>query len=217
MKYFVMAVLALATVGFQQTAFAGPAEDLYHATISGSTGLRTFATNRICEGAGGCSNCFWTSGGGDSCGAGLTYKGNDKTGSWSCCRCVVDCVAYGMEDLSAEELTVVEANEKAQEAGLSDVFAPNQSTTYWGYMNSTNRSSNNGRTTSAAARLDACLYYTDVDNLGSGYTAWDTCRTSTTLGCLATNKNEYCQANGAAVCLDRCDCTFTGFGTCDNL
>lgn len=92
---------------------------------------------------------------------------------------------------------------------------------FWGYIGTTSRSPNNGRTVSAPSRLDACLGYGEVDALGTGSSGWMNCYSK----CDSTS-NGYCNNTGSnngssgvtnAACKDRCDCVVTGFGTCENL
>jgi hypothetical protein len=107
---------------------------------------------------------------------------------------------------------------------LNTVFADNMGSRtnyYYGYVDSTNRSPSNGRTSDPMAKLDACLFHTDVtaiDNtVGTADDKHHAC-VGASIGCGTTLKNEYCQASGtndgatvsAAVCKDRCDCIYSG-------
>lgn len=125
---------------------------------------------------------------------------------------------------------VVNQWEKAAESkeNLGKVFSPNfdnsgmRTDVYFGWKDDVIRSPNNGRAQSAAARLDACLFHTDVDAIdAAGGTMADKLNRcyGSTYGCGTTIKNEYCQATGtndgvsgvtAAVCKDRCDCLYGG-------
>jgi hypothetical protein len=107
---------------------------------------------------------------------------------------------------------------------LGDAFETNmdgRTNTYYGYVDATNRSPTNGRTSDPMAKLDACLFHTDVtaidDTVGTADDKHHAC-VGASIGCGTTLKNEYCQASGtndgatvsAAVCKDRCDCIYTG-------
>jgi hypothetical protein len=123
------------------------------------------------------------------------------------------------EPTPSDEVTTATTDE-----GLADIFDSQRTTEYYGYVDGVVRSPNNGRTTSAMARLDACLHYVDVDAITGADNSekWTNCYGSQ--GCGTTIKNEYCRATGTnngtsmadAVCKDRCDCVF-GFGTCESL
>lgn len=213
MKALFLAICAFGAISFSQNAQAALGADNYGSkgTCDSCTGnchnCPVFNQNNYCEtGVGG----TWVSIGNCTGGGGVyaIKYGRNTSNTQMCCDWVE---AFGR----SEEEVLAEITQKTER--LEEVFSAFQSPVYWGYYNATSRSPNNGRTTSAAARLDVCLDYSDVDALGTGYTAWDTCKTSTTAGCLAGSKNEYCQANSNAVCLDRCDCMFPGFDTCSNL
>lgn len=103
-----------------------------------------------------------------------------------------------------------------KELSLAEVFANRESrNVHYGFINEVSRSPNNGRSTSAPARLDACVGYAAVDGFSNGTACRTGCETSTNGYCRAYNYNDgqYVQY---AVCKDRCDCVF-GDATCNNL
>jgi hypothetical protein len=105
--------------------------------------------------------------------------------------------------------------------GLAEVFMPKTSE-FYGYVGSTNRSGNYGRTTSIKARLDICMGNLDTDSAIATNNA-NTCYNQY----CGTSYNEYCNSSGSdggwsgtgAVCHDRCECAINGVGdsSCNQL
>jgi hypothetical protein len=174
----------------------------------------------------GCSQTkYVTNTGLGACGGWLNF-GTDVSGTKRCCGLYCARTPEQVAEQQAAELELVSQNVE----GLEDVFGADidgtRATEHYGYVNGANRSPNNGRSVSAAARLDACLFYTDVDAIYAYASNERLARCKGTIGgsfCADTNKNEYCNATGmndgastpAAVCKDRCDCVFGG--NCENL
>ncbi len=108
------------------------------------------------------------------------------------------------------------ANEHIKSSGngsIEELFAPAQATAYYGYVSTTNRSPNAGRTQSAEARLDVCMGSNDTN-------AAIATNNATTCGnqyCGSGPVNEYCNANNQAVCRDRCECAIPPYTGCDYL
>jgi hypothetical protein len=104
------------------------------------------------------------------------------------------------------QVTPPRESEPSNDENLSEAFTPFTGN-YFGWADTVMRSPNDGRANSIHARLDACLNYTDVDTItASGWTlsGEQGCESNCGLG----NVNEYCNANTAAVCKDRCACLY---------
>jgi hypothetical protein len=134
------------------------------------------------------------------------------------------CVINTCKKVAQSEVTQSEESISSDSKNLGDAFEANmdgRTNTYYGYVDATNRSPTNGRTSDPMAKLDACLFHTDVtaiDNyVGNSDDKHHQC-VGASMGCGTTLKNEYCQASGtndgatvsAAVCKDRCDCIYPG-------
>jgi len=207
--------------------FANSANAIYCDMSDCSVSISTDAgfTGKRCEDTGDC-DCSGGFGGwfatGTSCGVGNCTVGFGFNGAGALKRCCVS----GACPKGSE--AAIEAQEKYEILGnrpsLGEVFADEMTSdgsrnVHYGYVDNWNKSPNAGRTTSAAARLDACLYYTDVDAidaLGGTNAQKHAYCIGSTYGCGTSAKNDYCNANGAAVCIDRCDCVY-GQNTCENL
>lgn len=138
----------------------------------------------------------------------------------------------GVTEEQFENIVNAEVTGGDVSAGLGDVFDYNmgdRATEYYGWKDTEIRSPNFGRTTSVKARLDACLYFSDVDwietNGGSNQSEKHATCVGASYGCGASTKNDYCTNTGyndgvpsvyAAVCKDRCDCLYNQ-GTCESL
>lgn len=153
-------------------------------------------TGKSCGGSSSSCSCFGIANGcpsavRTSCNYGETDMGPTILGK----RCCVNSSFCRAEDVDAFEQEI-EGREE-----LSDVFngqSGSFTTAHFGVVNNTNRSPNTGRGNSVYAKLDACLGHANVD----ADTDMRTCETA----CQNTLKNQYCQNNTAAVCIDRCEC-----------
>jgi hypothetical protein len=201
-------------------------------TITGDSGH----TSKTCDAPGGVDGCACTtaSTGCTNVVIGTIPGGYHLLGyldgtSGICAGNGAGCILKDNKLINPESGEVVEesADQQLVYNELSRTFEPamgERADTYFGYVDGSIRSPNNGRVTSAHARLDACLHYVDVDAITGADNSekWTNCYGSQ--GCGTTIKNEYCNAtttnNGtsmaAGVCKDRCDCVF-GFGTCESL
>lgn len=223
-KFLLAAVCAFGAMSAAQNAYAIAGCDLQSCAVAinidpGVTGQKCEGYNRFCKagGAKGLDYCNWylTTG---SCRTGYILADYHIDGRLFC----TESASCALPSPAARE-EILQGT--ANGSDLAEVFNPNFVDTYgyFGYVNGVNRSGSLGRTTSAPARLDACLGNTNVDALGSGYSAWAACL-GNSVGCDTSTKNDYCNATGindgatttAAVCKDRCDCVF-GYGTCQNL
>jgi hypothetical protein len=153
----------------------------------------------------------------------LGYLGVGGTGI--CAGTGGGCILKDNKLINPETQEVIETSAAAEAAGLSQAFVPNmdnsRANTYYGVVDNVNRSPSNGRTSDPMAKLDACLFHTDVTaidaTVGTADDKHHAC-VGASIGCGTTLKNEYCQASGtndgatvsAAVCKDRCDCIYTG-------
>lgn len=187
-----------------------------------------------CLGLGGIDGCSCTAAStgctsvqikaaGSTCTGNVVFEGNLVDGRLCC--------GYGATCVKKVELEAIQEEIRAiNEAGLDEVFGnsmdENRADTYYGYVDGSNRSPTNGRGNSASAKLDACLFHTDVDAItAAGGTMADKLARcyGSTYGCGTTLKNEHCNATGtndtvsvsAAVCKDRCDCLYAG--NCEGL
>jgi hypothetical protein len=132
---------------------------------------------------------------GSSCPLGYTFVEGTVGGK----RC---CVSYGLPSV-AEEKAMVEGEQE-----LAKIFSPSATTVtdpFFGRYGTTLRSPTAGRINSSVARLDVCIGYADVD----AAIATNSVSTCYNTYC-GLSKNEYCNANSAEVCKDRCDCAILG-------
>lgn len=197
-------------------AMAAPGWDNRDYVINGSAGLRAFSSSDTC----GVIVDGWWKGGvhaynsnsycndNDACTIDRN-RGRNPGYTDTCCENInALCKADGTLK-SKEEIAEIESAIAAQDAAeeFRSIMDPRAS--HWGYYQSTNRSSNNGRSVSLDARLDACLTYSNVDNISD----YRSCETA----CNDGNKNTHCTANSSEVCIDRCQCKYPGNGTCNNL
>jgi hypothetical protein len=153
---------------------------------------------------------------GAACPGGMYLFSSYINGVSDCC--VDNACALNDEAPAREEITSDTTNlNKVFDADMDQ----NRTNNYYGYVDGTLRSPSGGRTSDPMAKLDACLFHTDVtaidDYVGTADDKHHQC-VGASIGCGTTLKNEYCQASGtndgatvaAAVCKDRCDCIYPG-------
>lgn len=201
-------LLAVAFVAIQSgVANAGPALNNISSTMLNTAYGRKFNTARTAESL----NCqIYTTG---SCpvisGHWRLLHGYSPDG-YPCC-----------EYFPFNAMTETEFQEMQSEATdaelLQQAMSPSLTESHWGFISTTNRSPNNGRTVAAEAKLDACLGHGSVDYIKglATFQQLNTCRGSSQCG--DSIKNQYCTSttpNGESVCQDRCDCVFNG--TCNS-
>jgi hypothetical protein len=203
MKNFVFAAVAAACLFVSSNAMAQANWDNRSTAITADSGVvsRRFKNVELCEGEWDAWNTgiLTTCPGGNSC-VKVSKRGYNPAYTQTCCRAIYICAANG-ERLSDEQIATLETNRE----DLGKVFNPDVVDVYWGYVSSTNRSPNAGRAQSAYARLDVCMGANDTDAAIATMNA-NTCYSSY----CGTSANEYCNANSAAVCQDRCECSING-------
>jgi hypothetical protein len=227
MKNLILILLLALTGVASEKALALPTSDNYGVQITADINtVRTIDNQSSCSASGGqwkgnnFPNCPPPATCHRWCPIGFENATYDKACCWDCGTC--DAVG---NELTGDALAAREEEVKVKQAQLASgsldgVFKPELTDVFWGYNGATVRSPNNGRATSAHARLDACLNYTDVDTItasGWNLAGEQGCETN----CGNGNVNEYCNQNTAAVCKDRCACLYqyNGVGslTCNNL
>jgi hypothetical protein len=147
------------------------------------------------------------------CQAGYAYQGSTVLGNW-CCIKTGTCPP---QDAVADEEAIASTDSLDD---IASAFQPDIAAAFWGEVDGVNRSPTSGRANSIHTRVDICMGATDIDSVtasGWNLAGEGSCETY----CGLTSKNEYCNANGAAVCKDRCACLYqyNGVGslTCNNL
>jgi hypothetical protein len=214
-KLILMAAMLGGCLLGTSSAFAQASSDNYdNGGIGGDAGhvARTFLSTTTCT----CTDCGWIYNYYGSCNdqdpcTRDTFKGRGTTNTTNCCvnRNIL-CDAKGNLLPKAElERVITEDDTRmaAEDEQLRSTFEPGFVATYWGYEDATNRSPNAGRANSIHARIDVCLGNTDVDTVtasGWTYSGESNCETY----CGSGTYNEYCNANSAAVCKDRCACLY---------
>jgi hypothetical protein len=225
-KILLMSALTLCLSALTGIANAATCEmDSCATTIAGDSGHTSKKCN-VAIGSCACTlasmNCpaYKAAASFDCADNGWDYGGLLIGGSQICCLDTSSPQCHIKKNLNPA--VTVEASTGSE--SLSEAFDTNmdgRTNIYYGYVDTTLRSPSGGRTSDPMAKLDACLFHTDVtaiDNyVGNSDDKHHQC-VGASMGCGTTLKNEYCQASGtndgatvsAAVCKDRCDCIYPG-------
>jgi hypothetical protein len=228
MRNLLLAVCCLSTMMFATTSFAGLCTLTNCAsTLAGDAGhtiKKCTNTNVLHDGC----NCLKSSINGvcntvlvsstSSCPTQYSFYHNHLDGR-KCCTTTTDCAPVPTEEVAPTE--EIQGSDENIASAFDNNLGGSRANTYYGYVDGSSRSPSGGRTSDPMAKLDACLFHTDVtaidDTVGTADDKHHAC-VGASIGCGTTLKNEYCQASGtndgatvaAAVCKDRCDCIYTG-------
>ncbi len=212
-----LAIMAAVTLFSVQQAQAYPGSSNISEDLPATTAGRQFILSRT-KFSLGCQLRYSTGCGSPMgpCWDWIADYGLTTSGVHCCTQENIYCRGTDAEVAAVAKEQIVELKQD----NLQSAFLNDRVETYWGYIGTTARSPNAGRTNSAPARLDACLSHTEVDAFGSGSSDWmncySKCDSSTNGYCNNTGMNNGSSVSNAA-CKDRCDCVITGFGTCENL
>jgi hypothetical protein len=216
-----LVVLAFGVLSFAQNASAIVTCELMACTSavsidSGHSALQCLDDGSVsCTKASLCSGCACTV---ISSGSFCTQPWN-QIGQYIDGRRICSKTCPQPQDQPIVDETVVQATGDSTE--VADVFQPEFTNVYYGYVDTNNRSPNAGRANSIHARLDVCMGGTDVDSItASGWNAPG--EQSCEADCGGSGSlNDYCNQNTGTVCKDRCACLYqyNGVGglTCNNL